>query len=61
MFWTPAWSETSTIMDAAKLTRFSWWRLMAGPHEVNWTTLSSVSSEHAHYFTLQLSVSMLKK
>ena len=25
IFWTPARSETSTIMDAAKLTRFSWW------------------------------------
>ena len=23
MFWTPAWSETSTIVDVAMLTRFS--------------------------------------
>ena len=35
MFWTPVRSETSTIMDVAKLTRFSWWRLTAGPDEVN--------------------------
>ena len=35
MLWTPAWSETSTIMDVAKLTRFSLWRLTAGPDEVN--------------------------
>ena len=35
MFWTPAWSKTSTIMDVAKLTRFSRWRLTAGPDEVN--------------------------
>ena len=35
MFWTPAWSETSMIMDVAKLTRFSWWRLTARPDEVN--------------------------
>ena len=35
MFWTPARSETSTIMNAAKLTRFSWWRLTAEPDEVN--------------------------
>ena len=56
MFWTPAWSETFTIVDVAKLTRFCWWRLTAGPDEANlfgWTTLSSVSSEHAHYSTLQ--------
>ena len=32
MFWTPAQSGTSTIMNAAKLTRFSWWRLTS---EVN--------------------------
>ena len=31
MFWTPVRSETSTIMDVAKLTRFSWWQLTAGP------------------------------
>ena len=35
MFWTPVWSKTLAIMDVAKLTRFSWWRLMAGPDEVN--------------------------
>ena len=35
MFWTPARSETSTIVVAAKLARFSWWRLMAGQEEVN--------------------------
>ena len=35
MFWTPVRSETSTVMDIAKLTRFSWWRLTAGPDEVN--------------------------
>ena len=34
MFWTPVRSETSTIMDAAKLTRFSWWRLTTMPDEV---------------------------
>ena len=32
MLWTPARSETLTIMNAAK---FSWWRLTAGPDEVN--------------------------
>ena len=35
MFWTPVRSEASTIMDVAKLTRFSWWRMTAGPDEVN--------------------------
>ena len=35
MFWTPVRSETSTIVDVAKLTRFSWWQLTAGPDEVN--------------------------
>ena len=34
MFWTPARSEYLTIMDAAKLTRFSWWGLMAEPEEM---------------------------
>ena len=34
-FGLPVWSETSTIMDAVKLTRFSWWRLTTEPEEAN--------------------------
>ena len=35
MFWTPARSETLTIMNAVKLPTFSWWRLTVRPDEVN--------------------------
>ena len=55
VFLTPTRSETSTIIDAAKLAKLSWWQLM---QDVNLLVRRPfpVYTERAHFIALQYQV-----